>query len=90
MFPVEIIVNLTQYVLYIFTSMIGIRQMGYDISRLVSSGSVIDPGESAPEWCLVHMTGHMIIKFKALKYMWLIFKAWFDFCCVLWKREHKL
>ena len=45
-FPVEIIVNLTQYVLYIFTSMIGIRQMGYDISRLVSSGSVIDPGES--------------------------------------------
>ena len=46
MFPVEIIVNLTQYVLYIFTSMIGIRQMGYDISRLVSSGSVIDPGES--------------------------------------------
>ena len=26
--------------------MIGIRQMGYDISRLVSSGSVIDPGES--------------------------------------------
>ena len=49
MFPVEIIVNLTQYVLYIFTSMIGIRQMGYDISRLVSSGSVIDPGESVSD-----------------------------------------
>ena len=56
MFPVEIIVNLTQYVLYIFTSMIGIRQMGYDISRLVSSGSVIDPGESV-RVMLVHTIG---------------------------------
>ena len=58
MFPVEIIVNLTQYILYIFTSMIGIRQMGYDISRLVSSGSgsVIDPGESV-RVMLVHSSG---------------------------------
>ena len=58
MFPVEIIVNLTQYVLYIFTSMIGIRQMGYDISRLVSSGSVIDPGESVSDaWYILSNSG---------------------------------
>ena len=41
--------------------------MGYDISRLVSSGSVIDPGESVSDAWFVRWD-NMIIKFKALKY----------------------